>query len=229
MLSDVVYVARHGGGKQAYLNLLRHKLEYIINLVFETAREHLVRLVENEHLDVAGAECTPIDHVIYAAGGANNNVDAFLQLANIVPNIGTSDARVALGLHEVSELDDNLLNLLGQFAGRCKEKRLAGAILDIDALQYTDSKGGCLACSTLRLANGVTSPDQRKDTFLLDSRRLFETVGINAAEKIFVELERIEGLNCFRPVALNVGLVKGGIKSFGHFGSLKLGFVCCFV
>jgi hypothetical protein len=24
-------------------------------------------------------------------------------------------------------------------------------------------------------------------------------------------------------------LVKGGIKSFGHFGSLKLGFVCCFV
>ena len=63
---------------------------------------------------------------------------------------------------------------------------------------------------------------------MLDGRRLFETIGVNAAEKVFVELERIEGLHCLRPVALDVGLVKGGVKCFGHFESLRGGVVCLF-
>ena len=120
VLSDVVHVAGHGGGKQAHLNLLRHKLEYIINLILEAAREHLVGLVEDEHLDVAGAKGAAVDHVVHAAGGADNDVNALLQLADVVSHIGSSDAGVALGLHEVTELDDNFLDLLGQLAGRSK-------------------------------------------------------------------------------------------------------------
>merc|ERR1712216_191320 len=30
------------------LNMLRHELEYIINLVFEASRKHFIRLIEHE-------------------------------------------------------------------------------------------------------------------------------------------------------------------------------------
>lgn len=228
MLSDVVYFAGHGSGEQAHLHLLRHKLEYIINLVFEAAREHLVGLVQHEHLDVRHAEGAAVDHIVNTAGGTDDNVDAFLQLADVVSHVGASDAGVALRLHEVAELDDHFLDLLGQLAGGREEKGLAGAVLDVDTLQHTDGEGRGLASSTLSLANRVATQDEGTNALLLDGGRLFKTVGINAAEEVFVELESIEGFNCVRPVALNVSLVKGSIECFGHFESFRRGVVCLF-
>jgi hypothetical protein len=119
VLSDVVYFAGHGSGEQAHLHLLRHKLEYIINLVFEAAREHLVGLVQHEHLDVRDAESAAVDLIVNTAGGADDNVDAFLQLADVVSHVGASDAGVALRLHEVAEPVDDFLDLIGMLATGC--------------------------------------------------------------------------------------------------------------
>ncbi len=126
-------------------------------------RKHLVRLVQHEHLDVGDAEGATVDHVVDTAGSTNDNVDAFLQLADVIAHVGASDAGVALHLHEVTELDDHLLDLLRELAGGSEEECLTGAVLDVDALQVTDCKSGGLACSTLSLANRVAAPDERKD------------------------------------------------------------------
>ena len=148
VLGEFVHFAGNSGAEQAHLNLLRHKLEYIINQVFEATRAHLVCLMEDEHLDVGDKEGAPVDHVVNTAGAASNNVHAFLQLADFVLHVAASDAREALRLHEVTEPDDDLVEVRGMLAGGREDKGLAVSVFYVDALQHADSESDVLACST---------------------------------------------------------------------------------
>ena len=85
-----------GGGGQ--------ELEDIVDLIFETAGEHFVGFIEDEHFDVIGAEGTAVlNHVQYTSWRADNNMDAFLKDSDILSDNRTSNTRVALR-NKISEI-----------------------------------------------------------------------------------------------------------------------------
>lgn len=47
---------------EMYLSLLGKKLEGIVDVLPESSSEHLIGLVETEHLDVVGLEGSSVDH-----------------------------------------------------------------------------------------------------------------------------------------------------------------------
>lgn len=110
---------RHGLRKEANLNTLRRGLKHLINLVFQAARQHLVGIVEDNNADQVDAECAAEDHVTNTAGCADNNVDVFLQLADVVTHAGVSNAGEALRLHEFAQPVDKFVDCKGMFAAGC--------------------------------------------------------------------------------------------------------------
>lgn len=97
----------------------------LINLIFETARQHLVSLVKTENFDVVSPESPAVDHVEHSAWGAYNDLHTLLEFGHVLTNIGTADTSMAFDVHVVAEGDNDLLNLLGQFAGGGEDKRLS--------------------------------------------------------------------------------------------------------
>jgi hypothetical protein len=122
------------------------------HLVFEALVEELVRLVEDEHLDVARPEVPPLDHVEDAAGGARDDVLAVVELADVLADRGATDTGVALDVHVVAEGEDDGLDLGRQLAGRGEDEGLGLAGADVDGLEDGDGKGGRLARPGLGLA-----------------------------------------------------------------------------
>jgi hypothetical protein len=69
-------------------------------------------------------EDLPGDHVEDAAGRADDNVLARVQLPHVLPDACAADAGVALRPHVVAQGHHHLLNLLGQLTGRGQDQRL---------------------------------------------------------------------------------------------------------
>lgn len=97
----------------------------LIYLVFETARQHLVGLVKTENFDVVSPESPAIDHVEHTTWGTYNDLHTLLKFGHVLTNIGTTDTGMTFDVHVVAKGDNNLLNLLGQFASGGKDKRLS--------------------------------------------------------------------------------------------------------
>jgi len=141
LFGDLQNVSGHGGGKENDLGVLREELEdYIhrlvpkrdqeankptfVNLVLEPTRQHFISLIQTEDLDVVGPQCTTVDHVKYTAWCTNDDLDTLLELGHILTDIGATNTGMAFDVHIVSESDDDLLDLLGQLAGRCENESL---------------------------------------------------------------------------------------------------------
>src|SRR5690242_11393918 len=90
------------------------------------------------YLDVLGSQVAPSNHVKDTARGTANNVLPIFELANILPNAGTTNACMALYIHVVSECKDDGLDLDGQFASRRQHKSLRLADRSVYGLQDGD-------------------------------------------------------------------------------------------
>lgn len=77
-----------------------------------TYRQHLIGLVQNEHLHVVGLEDTALDHVVDTSGGTDDDLGAILESLHVLTDIGTTDTCVALDGHEIANSDHDLLDLL---------------------------------------------------------------------------------------------------------------------
>ena len=99
------------GGDEADLGCGGQVAVHVVNLLLEPLVQHLVSLVQHQHLDAAGAEGPPPDHVEDPARGAGDHVLAVVQLADVLAEVGASDAGVALHVHVVSEGEHHLLDL----------------------------------------------------------------------------------------------------------------------
>jgi len=91
---------------------------------------------------VVGLQDTTLDHVLDTSGGADNDLGSLLESLHVVTDAGTTNAGVALNVHEVTDSDNNLLDLLGQLAGRGENERLAGLDVVIQLLEDGDGEGG---------------------------------------------------------------------------------------
>lgn len=122
-----------------------------------TYRQHLVGLVEDEHLHAIGLEEAALDHVVDTARSADNNLGTILQGLHVVTDAGAANAGVALDVHEVANGDHDLLDLLGQLTGGREDKGLALLQVGVDLLQDRDGEGSGLAGTRLGLGNDIVA------------------------------------------------------------------------
>jgi hypothetical protein len=154
---DLEDVLGHGGGEEDDLGGLGQELEDVVDLLSETAGQHLVGLVENEHLHVVGLQDTALDHVLDTAGSADDDVGAVLEGLHVITDAGTANAGVALDVHEVTDGDNDLLDLLGKLAGGGENERLAGLDAGVDLLEGGDGEGSRFTGTGLGLRNDIVA------------------------------------------------------------------------
>ena len=144
-----------------------------------TYGKHFIGLIENEHLHAIGPEEATLDHVLNTARCSDDNLRAILEGLHIITHTGSTNASVALNVHEVADGNNDLLNLLGKLAGGGEDEGLARLYGRVDLLKNGDGKGGGLASTRLGLGNDIVTLDDGHDRALLDSRGALETVGVD--------------------------------------------------
>ncbi len=165
---DFEDVLWHGGGKKDHLGGLWEKLEDVVNLLGETARQHLISLVQDEHLHVVGLEHTSLDHVLDSAWGSDDDLRTVLKCLHVFPNVCTADASMAFDIHEIADSHNHLLDLLSKLTSGSKDESLAGFEVGINLLKAGDGEGGSLASAGLSLRNDIGALDDGHDSTLLD-------------------------------------------------------------
>lgn len=102
----------------------------------ESLAEELIGLIKDEHLDVAGAEVSSLDHVEHATGGSRDDVLSMVELADVLANRGSSNAGVARRVHVVCTYSvsslimyETQLHLSGPMDLRVEAKRKVGTHL----------------------------------------------------------------------------------------------------
>lgn len=123
----------------------------------ETHRKHLIGLVKNEHLHAVGLQEAALDHVLDTTRGTDNDVRTILESLHVITNAGTTNAGVALNVHEVSDSNDDLLDLLSQLTGWGKDQSLALLDGGVELLENGDRESGGLSGSRLSLCNDIAT------------------------------------------------------------------------
>jgi len=185
--------ANHSGGEEADLDVRRQRLEDVVDLVHETARKHLVGLVQHGSDEVIHPKVPRIDHVEDAAGPADDQVLALAVPVDVISRRGAADADVALHALVVSQRPGDLLDLTRQLARGRQDERLAvnlGAV--VNALEATYDECRRLARAGLCLADGITAIKDGLDAALLDGAGLLEAVGVDATEEVLIEIVVVE-------------------------------------
>lgn len=123
----------------------------------DTYRQHLVGLVQDEHLHAVRLEETALDHVVDTARGTNDDLRSVLEGLHVVTDAGAANAGVALDVHEVTDGNDDLLDLLSKLTGGGENQSLARLDVGVDLLQDGDREGGGLAGTRLGLGNDIVA------------------------------------------------------------------------
>ncbi|GAO51261.1 hypothetical protein G7K_5367-t1 [Saitoella complicata NRRL Y-17804] len=175
LLGNLQDLLGHGGGKKDSLGGGGKKLEDVVDLVLETAGQHLIGLVEDEHLHAVGAESTTLDHVVDTSGGTDDDMDTVLEGLHVVTDVGTADTGVALDVEVVSDSDNDLLDLLSQLTGRGQDQSLALLDGDVDGLEDRDGEGSGLTGTGLSLGDDIVTLEDGENGTLLNGRGTLET------------------------------------------------------
>ena len=165
----------HGGGQKDDLGVLRKELEDLVDLVFESTRQHLVCFVKTEDFDVVRTESSPVHHVVHPSRCTDDDMHAFLKFCHVFAHGGAPNTGMTLDIHIIAEGDDDLLDLLRKLTGRCENESLCSFDANIDFLEngYRESSG--FASSGLSLSDDIVAFNYGNDGALLDSGRAFET------------------------------------------------------
>jgi hypothetical protein len=91
------------------------------------------------------------------AWSSDDDLGTILQSLHVLTNIGSTDAGVALNVHEVADSDNDFLNLLSKLTSRGKNQSLAGFQVLVYLLEDRDGEGGSFASSRLSLCNDIRS------------------------------------------------------------------------
>lgn len=91
------------------------------------------------------------------AGGTDDDLGAVLEGLHVITDAGATNAGVALNVHEVTDGDDDLLDLLGQLAGGGEDEGLARLEVGVDLLKNRDGEGGGLSGTGLGLGNDIVA------------------------------------------------------------------------
>lgn len=88
--------------------------------------------------------------------GADDDVDTVLENLHVVTDDGTTNAGMALDVHEITNGDNDLLDLLGKLTGRGQDEGLALLDVQVDLLKDGDGESGSLSGTRLSLGDDIT-------------------------------------------------------------------------
>lgn len=91
------------------------------------------------------------------ARGTDDDLRAVLERLHVVTDAGAANAGVALDVHEVTDGNDDLLDLLSKLTGGGENQSLARLDVGVDLLQDGDREGGGLAGTRLGLGNDIVA------------------------------------------------------------------------
>lgn len=83
-------------------------------------------------------------------------MNTILENLHVITDNGSTNAGMALDVHEVANGDNDLLNLLSKLTGRGKNESLALLEAQVDLLEDGDGEGGGLSGTRLSLGNDIT-------------------------------------------------------------------------
>jgi hypothetical protein len=106
---------------------------------------------------VVGLEDTALDHVLDTAGGTDNDLGTVAEGVHVITDCGTTNAGVALNVHEVTDSDNDLLDLLGQFTGGGNDQSLAALYVGVELLESGDGESSGLSSTGLSLSNDIVA------------------------------------------------------------------------
>jgi hypothetical protein len=89
-----------------------------------------------------------------------------LKSLHVITDAGTTNAGVALDVHEITDGDNDLLDLLGQFTGRCKDQSLALLDVWVELLEDGDGESGGLSSTGLSLCNDIVALEKKSACIL---------------------------------------------------------------
>lgn len=91
------------------------------------------------------------------ARSTNDNLRTVTEGSHVLTDVGTTDTGVALNAHEVTNGNNDLLDLLGQLTGRGNNQSLACLHVGVDLLESGDGEGGSLSSTRLGLGNDIVA------------------------------------------------------------------------
>lgn len=178
LLSHLHNLGRHSGWEEADLDVGGKVLKDFSDLVNKASAEHFVGFVENDDSQKVGPEGLLLDEVFYSAGGSDNNMDTtILEGLSVLTGVSSTDAATCVHLDELTEAENDLIDLLGKFSGWGQNDGLALRGLGINKLKETDGESGSLSGSGLSLGDGVFLGDDGDNTLLLNDGRFLEAEG----------------------------------------------------
>ena len=80
----------------------------IVDLFLETLVQHLVGLVQYQHLDPAGPQGASADHVKHSSRSSRDDVLPIVQFPDVLPKVGPPNAGVTLHIHVVPKCQHHL-------------------------------------------------------------------------------------------------------------------------
>lgn len=100
-----------------------------------------------------------------------------LEGLSVLTGVSSTDAATCVHLDELTEAENDLIDLLGKFSGWGQNDGLALRGLGINKLKETDGESGSLSGSGLSLGDGVFLGDDGDNTLLLNDGRFLEAEG----------------------------------------------------
>lgn len=91
------------------------------------------------------------------AGGTDNDLGTVTEGSHVLTDVGTTDTGVALDAHEVTNGNDDLLDLLGQLTGGSKDQSLASLHIGVNLLESGNGEGGSLSGTRLGLSDDIVT------------------------------------------------------------------------
>ena len=174
--SDAEDARREGGRKQSCLPLFRRLRDDGVDVFCKPHVEHLVGLVEDQHLDVLQIERRPAKVIERASRRGDNHFGAASQRADLVIHRSTAIKRHHRQVAALRVLVQRLCDLHRQLPRRHEHEcaRLAaGALGAPQAIEQGQREGGGLARAGRGLAKHVGAGQQHRNRFLLDGCRFF--------------------------------------------------------
>ena len=196
---------RHGGGEEHGLALRGDHRDDALDIGQEAHVEHLVGLIEHEHLDMREVEVATVGEVDDAARGADDDVDAVLQGLDLrLVRAAAVDGQDADALDATGALDVGG-DLESELAGRADDQGL-GLALGIGGqlgvlglvgrdhpLQQRDAEAERLAGACLGLSDEVGALQGQRDALLLDGEGVGDAVGLEGLGNLRIGAQLNEG------------------------------------
>lgn len=122
-----------------------------------TYGKHFIGLIKNEHLHGVGLQEAALDHVVDTTWGTNDNLGTLLKSLHIITNAGTTNAGVALDVHEITNGNNDLLDLLSQLTGWGEDQSLTLLDVGVELLEDGDGESSSLSGTRLSLGNDIVA------------------------------------------------------------------------